>query len=397
MADTVCGIAKAEYLPASFNGIPFDAVEVTSEHGRRGAEGEFPFGEVTAYADLGRRIRNYTLQGRLQRDGFLGVAAALIAACELPGPGVLVHPTRGIVSAGCKSLKVSDKIEEESGVTYVDMEFVEGNLWPNGLSLIGSVLGIVLGGIINASRDNFKTQYAPLKVSSNRRPQVLSTAQATVGQIRDEYQSAVIGSRDDTKNHILADLNEVANNPDLLNYPDVTDKAIALGLNAVSLETSAQTKFDTMKRVANFNAKSSGLNPGLGGNDENAVYSHARTVAAAYMAQGAMETKFGRRDTVFAASDKITAILNDEAVIARNRCFNDLYVEITRFMLDVQTQLYSIAYSVPGLVNFNFGGGVYSLTAAYSIFNDAKRHRDLEMGNIIDGVGRMGPLVIASV
>lgn len=397
MARTVCGIAKAEYLPASFNGVPFTAVEVSSEHGRRGAEGEFPFGESTAYADLGRRIRTYSLSGKIQDDNFLGNTAFLIAACELPGPGVLVHPTRGIISAACKSLKVSDKIEEEAGVTYVDMEFVEGNAWPNGLSLVGSILGILLSGIVNASRANFVEQYNPQKVSTHRRPQVIATAQATVSQIRDEYQAAVVGTTDSSKYSILSDLNEAADNPDLLVYPEIADRAIALGLNAISLEREAQVKFDAMRRTANFNAKSSTLQTLIGGREENAIYSHARTIAAAYMAQGAMETRYTRRFQVFNAVDTISTVLSDEAVIARQNCFNDLYLEITKFETDVQTQLYSIAYTVPGLVSFDFNGGVYSLTAAYSIFGDAKRHRELEEGNIIDGTGRIGPDVIANV
>src|SRR5262245_39833440 len=100
MSDLACNVGK-DYLPASFNGVPFYCTEASSEHGRRGSEGEFPFGENTAYADLGRRIRTYTLSAVFRGDNHVREATALIAVCEAPGPGVLVHPTRGIVSAAC--------------------------------------------------------------------------------------------------------------------------------------------------------------------------------------------------------------------------------------------------------------------------------------------------------
>ncbi|RPH73630.1 hypothetical protein EHM76_05065, partial [bacterium] len=53
MSRTNCAIGK-DYVPASFKGVQFYCVDADVEGGRRGAEGEFPFGEETAYADLGR-------------------------------------------------------------------------------------------------------------------------------------------------------------------------------------------------------------------------------------------------------------------------------------------------------------------------------------------------------
>ena len=101
------GCYTAPYLPASFKGVPFEALTAESEHGRRGAEGEFPFGEQTAYADLGRKIRRYSLKARFVLNSHVDDSAALIAACESPGSGALAHPTRGIVNAACTSCKVS--------------------------------------------------------------------------------------------------------------------------------------------------------------------------------------------------------------------------------------------------------------------------------------------------
>jgi len=94
MSEHNCAIAK-DYVPASFKGVGFNCTEVDIEGGRRGAEGEFPFGEITAYADLGRKIQVYHLTAVFRADDHVFDSHSLFQACQSPGPGVLVHPTRG--------------------------------------------------------------------------------------------------------------------------------------------------------------------------------------------------------------------------------------------------------------------------------------------------------------
>src|SRR5262245_33307215 len=132
MSRTNCAIGK-DVVPASFKGVGFQCTDADAEGGRRGAEGEFPFGEDTAYADLGRKIRVYHLTAVFREDDHVGDSSALFAVCESPGPGILVHPTRGTVMAACRSCKVSDKLEEGQGETTAELEFVEANPVGGGL------------------------------------------------------------------------------------------------------------------------------------------------------------------------------------------------------------------------------------------------------------------------
>src|SRR6187402_1835226 len=111
MSRSACAIGK-DYAPASFKGVAFYCTDADVEGGRRGAEGEFPFGEHTAYADLGRKIRVYHLTAMFREDDHVSDSQALFVVCESPGPGILVHPTRGAVMVACKSIKLSDKIED---------------------------------------------------------------------------------------------------------------------------------------------------------------------------------------------------------------------------------------------------------------------------------------------
>ena len=83
MSRTNCAIGK-DYVPASFKGVGFWCTEASIEGGRRGAEGEFPFGEDTAYADLGRKIRTFNLTAVFREDDHVGDASNPTAVCESP-------------------------------------------------------------------------------------------------------------------------------------------------------------------------------------------------------------------------------------------------------------------------------------------------------------------------
>ena len=387
---------RAPYLPASFKLVPFKAIEATSEHGRRGAEGEFPFGEQTAYADLGRRIRTYTIQARFDSNRHVLEAAALIAACELPGPGVLTHPTRGVIaSAACRSLKVTDRVEEDQGVTYVDLEFVEANNWPNGLSLIGQLAGLVLSTVIGQSRASFTSRYAPASIQPFRQAPVVGAAQWQVGAIRGAYEQATVAQEtDQARQRILLDLRNLETDASMAAAPATMDRGLALGMNAVALALHGRDKFRAFRGIANGAARQSSFLPPAR-DAEDAIYSNVRIIAAAYMAEGAIEEQDIRTGEVFAQLDVIQSLLDQEIAYAREVCDNHLFAQLTKFRDETIAQLYRKAYDAPGLVEYKFGGRVHPLVAAYSVYGDAKRHRELETLNLIGAAGQIGPGVAA--
>lgn len=391
------GCYTEPYLPGSYKLIPFKAMDVSSEHGRRGAEGEFPFGERTAYADLGRKIRRYSIRARFDSNAHVLEAAALIAAVETTGPGILTHPTRGVIlSAACTSLRVSDKVEEEQGVTYVDMDFVEANEWPNGLSLIGQLAGFALGTIIGSARTHFNSSYAPASVQPYRKAEVVDTAQAQVTNIRTQYAAATTAKSSElSRNRILYDLEVIATDDSVAEDVSNMDKGLSLGMNAIAMELSGLEQYRVFKDIANIASQVSSLT-GKAGESENTAYSTVRVIAASYMAEGALEAEQTRTGIVYDQLDAITAILDQEAAYARGVCANQYHLDILKFRNEVATQLYAKAYDSPGLVEYDFGGSTSPLTAAYSIFGDAKRHREIETLNLVSMTGRVGPLVNAA-
>lgn len=388
---------KPKYLNGSYKGVSFKVEEAGSEHGRRGAIGEFPFGETTAYADLGRKNRSYSISARFDGNDHILQAAALIAVCELPGSGPLVHPTRGVIlSAACTKLSVSDKVETEQGVTYVTMEFVEANNWPNGLSLIGQLLGLVLAPLLSASSTSFKSSYAPSTIQPYRLAPVLAKTQAQVTFIQQRYELATTSkATDQSRNRIANDLNRIATDNGLTSDPDTADDGISLGITAIAQATVGAAKFEAMRAIANNASKTSTFSAPAS-TAENAVYAHIRITAAGYMAEAVLEMDTARADEIFTRADILDDLLAQELVYARASCNNELFLQISKFRTEAKTKIYSKAYKSPGLITYDFNGRVHPLVAAYSIYNDAKRHRELENLNQVGTGGRFGNLVTAT-
>ena len=387
------------YLPASFKGVPCHAEEASSEHGRRGAEGEFPFGERSAYQDLGRKIRTYRLRARFQENNHIAQAAVFIAACESRGPGILVHPTRGvIINAACRRVQVTDKVENEQGVTYVDVEFVEANNWTAGLNLLAQILGgFGASSTISNARNLFVEDYEITTVSNFRREDVRGVVRQQVGNISAEYQAATSDQLSSvSRNRIVYDLSTLQVNNALTDDTETVDKALALGMAAVGEQLTGVDKFRAFRRIANGAAAQSAF-AGNAGRIENAIYRTVRVISAAYMIEAALEAQGQNSNEILEQISVIETLLAQEIASARQNCQNQLEIDLRRLSTEAANEIYRKAYTAPGLVNFNFSGQASILTAAYEIYGDATRHRDLENLNVLGRYGSVvGPTVQAS-
>lgn len=383
------------YLPASYKGIPFEALESTSQHGRRGAEGEFPFGEQTAYADLGRSIRTYAISGRFATNNHLLLAAALIAVVETPGPGPLVHPTRGVIFAACKQLRVRDNPIEEAGVTYFDADFVEAEIFPNGLSLVGSLLGLVLTPLIEAEQESFESSYHPETVTFYDRTAVMQTSGTAVNSITTGYRQATAGTNDVKIYRSLAAFDTLVTDNGLLSNTTTMLAAMKDGMALIDKYGAPVQKQQLFREI--INANSNQIFVGRTATDTvNAVQSFMRAVGAGYLTRAYLETLPKDMAEAFAQYDRVVAVFEQELLIAKERCDHKLYVKMARFFEDVKREMLARAYGSPPVVQYQFSSTVHSLVAAYAIADDATTFQDIEYRNPYGFPWQVGPNVIAA-
>lgn len=383
------------YLPASYKGIPFEAMEVTSEHGRRGAEGEFPFGENTAYADMGRRIRTYSVHGRFKQNDHIALTAALIAACELPGPGPLVHPTRGLLIVACSRLRITDNPTESQGITEFDMDMVEANDILNGLSLGGFIIGLALGPITEALHDSFVQNYEPEEVTFYDRGTVVDLAASTATNVRDAFQQASSDEQNVKIWRSLAAFENVINDPDQLVEDERMFGLIRDGMALVDKyadQPQKQTLFRTL-----INQQSVTVNVGYtAAQSTEALLTASRTLAAAHLARAILEVRPTDMDTAFAQYDMVASVLDEELALALQACDNVLYLRLSEFATEAKSQLLNRAYNLPAIVEYRFPSAVPSLVAAHEIWSDAKRFREIEQRNPSFWPWQVGGTIVAA-
>jgi hypothetical protein len=370
-------------------------MENSSEHGRRGAEGEFPFGENTAYADLGRKIRRYSISGHFVENNHIAQAAALIAVCESPGPGILIHPTRGAVMAACVKLNVKDDALNAQGETLIDMEFVEANIVSTGFSLGASIFGLSLTDLYSAVHDSFVGRYKPDEVRYYDKPQILETAAESIEQLRNEFARAIAATAQTEDWYKLSTFDIMIEDPPSLNDAEKVFAAFQNGSYTVASKLAGQAKFDAFKRIANWSAKVSDL-PEEAGDTEDSLYSTLRVIAVGQIVRAVLEIPVTTLSAALRQYDQVVDILGQEIDIARAICDNYVYLQLRDYESKVKKSLLDRAYTLPALVEYDFGGSVHSLEAAYQIYNDAKLFGSIEANNPGSWPFIVGPLVTAS-
>lgn len=388
------GCYVPKYIPASFKGVSFPCEEASSEHGRRGAEGEFPFGEFTAYADLGRRIRHYHVKARYADNDHLARARELIGAVESTGPGTLVHPHLGSVRAACKKAKVTNHVSDDQGYTDIDLEFVEAQDWLG--SAVGAVLSVVgVSELTAAVSTMFAARYVLDQVPIFDVEPAADTARSGVATIATQFRAATGLSADKKVWRISGDLDTVAMQGESVHRTATAWQAISNGIAAIDTYAASETARATaLRRVVNWGARGSTLT-GNGGSAQDAVISTVRILGAAYLAKAGATAVANSSQEACRQYNSVLTVLNEEADIARSRCDDQLFVALRDFIATAQTALLDRVFGTPPIVEYDFSGGVFSVVAAHEIYGDATRFAEVEANNPDHLPFLVGPLVRA--
>lgn len=389
-----CYNADEAYFPASYRGISFECETAESEHGRRGAEGEFPFSENTAFADLGRKIRTYGLRARFAQNNHTVLARALAAVCEAPGIGILVHPVQGVISAVCRSCRVSDAPLKEAGVTYVDLDFVDASSFVSGFGFAGSLVSLSISTFLGSAVASFQRRYVPSNVRWYDARNVVATMGEAVDQLQETYLRASANDSGQTKWQTVRDFRTVTQDEFALNDADVAATVVQNAFSFIDGASEGDEKAALMRSVINWATNHSDYS-GEAGEAQNAVFTFIRLLGATYLASAFTETQPVTVDEGLRQYDMVMTVLEQEAAIANADCYDtELFLAIREFSVLVSRVLLNRAYESPTLVTYSFAGVTHGLVAAYEIFGDAKRSRSLERRNP-GAPWAVGPRIIA--
>lgn len=108
---------------ASFRGVPFWIERDNMETGRRLDVVDIPAAESPIIEDLGARQQPIEIAGYVIGDVSDAQMTALEAVCNQAGPGVLVMPAQGPLTARCQHIK-RDRMRDKMGYFGFQAAFV---------------------------------------------------------------------------------------------------------------------------------------------------------------------------------------------------------------------------------------------------------------------------------
>lgn len=383
-----------QYFPAAYNGVFFQALVAGSDHGRRGVTGEFPFGENTAYQDMGIKIRKYAVSGRFQGPQCITQTNALIAAVETPGPGQLIHPTRGQLTVACSSLKIKDELIAGAGETNFEMEFIDAS---TGAAMAGGGLPSIAGidDMLTAITSSFDDNYTPANVIFFQQPEVSTSVQSALQALATGFAQAIPGSNNDAVWQALYNVQSTASNTATWQSADDVITTLQYGSAAIdTYATTPQVEYNMFETWANQFAQSATVD-GTGGQCQEAIFSAVRILCAAYMSRAAAETVSETLGDALDMLDAISTILEQEIINAVATNNIDLHIALVTFKASALQALLNYAYTLPPVLQYNFNGGVPSLVAAHEIYGDCTQFMALEQRNPNNYPFALGPVLQA--
>lgn len=140
---------------ASFRGVPFEVTSSNLSVGRRTQTFEYPQRDDPFTEDMGRSKRTIRITAFVVGYDYIARMKRLIAACEKPGSGRLIHPWLGSMEVTPTDL--SAPVFESNRVAFVSLTFVEsGKLqYPNALLDVGAKCLSAAQLLVNAEFDEF--------------------------------------------------------------------------------------------------------------------------------------------------------------------------------------------------------------------------------------------------
>ncbi|MFT8354116.1 MAG: DNA circularization N-terminal domain-containing protein [Gluconobacter japonicus] len=114
----------SEYLQCSFRGIPFAVVASGGANGRKQAEHDYPGRNGVWVEDMGKLGRRYRIVGILVGDLCYTQRDLLSMAAEQAGPGLLMHPSIGLIKAAVTRYEWLERAGYRN-VIDLEFEFVE--------------------------------------------------------------------------------------------------------------------------------------------------------------------------------------------------------------------------------------------------------------------------------
>lgn len=371
---------KDSLRKASFRGVPFKVDSSDRTGGRRAQTFEFPGRDIPFTEDLGRKARNFSIEGFVLGDDYFKQRDALVTALEKEGAGTLVHPFYGNQEVQLTDFSVRETLTGEGRIARFQLSFVEAGkeIFPAAkadpkaslstkAAAVRSAAGKKLGGL-----------------SVLRKPQfVIDDATAKVKAISDKMSSASRGA--DGPAAMIADLGYAIRKlntsaSELISSPADLHAQIddALGVFGDAMGSVGKT-FDNLASLLGFGSDDgivTGSTPDRETQRENRALlnTHIQVMATSYAAEAAVEMDY---PSVEEAEETRAILLDKLEEIAETADDDDLYIAMQDLRSEIVKGVPPEEESLPNVIEVELPEATPSLVLAYDTYESLDLEQDI--------------------
>lgn len=416
---------------ASFRGVPFGVLKADGSFGRRVAIHEYPFRDKPYVEDLGRATRRITILGFLVSNSLIyggGDVKAqrekMIGAAETKDAGALVHPTLGQLNVSLLNVAITEKWDAEHYFECV-FTFVESGerVFPSIATATGDAT-LAAAGVADAgaSADFLSSAVGDLAYGASVVDQVVSTslkwAAPALALVRDatnlSHLASVLpgtfgryfGGANIGGLNLLGDTGNLIYSATLSVSSLITDGAAARALVSAAVDdftslaaqnapadyaASAQAVADAVRAACIDPADAVRLllelakplvdDPTFATSPVGAACADIqarcndlfRRAAAVALARASADYQPSSYDDAVNVRDQVTALLDDESLIAGDNFEDETYSALRALRLAVVRDLTDRGASLATMADFSFASPRPALVLANAIYRDSTR------------------------
>jgi prophage DNA circulation protein len=363
---------------ASYNGIKFFVSASESGGGRRVVKHEYPFKDTPFAEDLGRKAREFSLEGFVLGDDYMSARDALIDALESPGEGVLVHPFYGTRFVAVLDYRVRES-SDAGGCAQFSISFGETSeaVQPTNVPDPLGAVGASASAAADSVQAEFTASYSPGVFLSSVRASVVS-AIAAVRQVLSpiEFEAQQLATINLRLENLEDDLVELTNSPlelhDALSeiFATFTNGSRKALLRVYAFNPGVRPPATTVNRIQeqkNFDA----------------LYRLIQRLIVIRAAELILSETFDSYDAAIAAREEITDLLDDQA----EQTTDDTFAALIQLRADVCKAVPGADSDLPRLVTVTPPVTMPSLVLAYQLYGNVEKEEDLIARNRVRNPG----------
>lgn len=384
-----------KWQKASFRGVEFHFRTAGASLGRRNVVHQYPWRDEVFVEDMGRKLREFTLEAFVLGDDYLAWRDRLEAACEKSGPGELLHPTRGRMTVAVQECRPTESIDQR-GLAGFSLTFIEaGPVDMAGLSVrvdTPSVVDAKGDAAITATLNDFTAGSLPVGPGGfdvlNQPPFVEADALSTITGALDEVTATVRDMLPDMT--LLPALNTAARSitnrlTDLLRIP--TDLAAELadqvaGIRLVAL--APLMAYQALAKLFNFGNAGPAIlrtTPAriVQGDNRLSVQALVRRCALVEAAKASARIDYSSRDEALVVRDNLVARLEAEAATSSD----DVYLALVDLRTAVVDDIGARSVNLPRLATYTPQATLPAVVLAWRLYGDPLRDGEIVARNQI--------------